>query len=104
MNTSASKYSQCLYFSSNALARKVEKLARESWKPVNLSPSHGYLLMMVLEDPGVQPGYLANHLQLQASTITRLVEKLEEKWLFVLQKGKQLRFIQRPGPKIFNPG
>ena len=81
MNTSESKYSQCLYFSSGALARKVERLAQESWKPVGLSPSHAYLLMMVIDDPGVQPGSLAKQLQLQPSTITRLIEKLEEKKL-----------------------
>ena len=81
MNTSESKYSQCLYFSSGALARKVEKLAQESWKPVGLSPSHAYLLMVVIDDPGVQPGSLAKELQLQPSTITRLIEKLEEKKL-----------------------
>jgi len=89
MNTSESKYAQCLYFSSNALARKVEKLAQESWKPVGLSPSHAYLLMIVIEDPGVQPGKLANELQLQPSTITRLIEKLEQKKLVVrVMEGK----------------
>ena len=83
MNTSESKYCQCLYFSSGALARKVEKLAQESWKPVGLSPSHAYLLMMVIDEPGIQPGSLAKELQLQPSTITRLIEKLEEKKLVV---------------------
>lgn len=83
MNTSDSRFSQCLYFSSNAFARKIEKLAQESWKPVGLSPSHGYLLMAVVDEPGIQPGLLANHLQLQPSTITRLIEKLEEKKLVV---------------------
>jgi MarR family transcriptional regulator, organic hydroperoxide resistance regulator len=83
MKTSESKYAQCLYFTSNALARKMEKLAVESWKPAGLSPSHAYLLIMVLEDPGQQPGNLAQHLQLTPSTITRLLEKLEEKKLIV---------------------
>ncbi len=83
MKTSASKFGQCLYFTTSALARKVEKLAVESWKPVNLSPSHAYLLMAVLEEPGMQPGSLGRHLQLQPSTITRLIQKLEEKKLVV---------------------
>jgi DNA-binding MarR family transcriptional regulator len=59
----------------------MEKLALESWKPVDLSPSHAYLLMMVLDQPGVQPGALAAEMQLTPSTITRLLEKLEEKKL-----------------------
>ncbi len=81
MKTTDSKYCKCLYFTTNALARKVEKLALESWKPVDLSPSHAYLLILVIEQPGIQPGSLANHLQLSPSTITRLIEKLEEKQL-----------------------
>lgn len=39
--------------------------------------------MTVLDEPGIQPGALADHLQLQPSTITRLIEKLEEKRLVV---------------------
>lgn len=81
MKSSDSKFNRCLYFSSNALARKMEKLALESWKKIDLSPSHAYLLLMVLEEPGVQPGAIAKQLQLTPSTITRLIEKLEEKKL-----------------------
>jgi hypothetical protein len=55
MKTTDSKYSQCLYFTANSLARKIEKLAQESWSKVDLSPSHAYLLIMVIEEPGVQP-------------------------------------------------
>jgi DNA-binding MarR family transcriptional regulator len=70
-----------MYFAAGALARKVEKMAVECWKPVNLSPSHAYLLLLVIENPGVQPSQLCSHLQLTPSTITRLMEKLEEKKL-----------------------
>jgi len=83
MKASESKYCNCMYFSASALARKTEKLALESWKPVGLSPSHAYLLMTVIEEPGIQPGSLANHLQLTPSTVTRLIEKLELKKLLV---------------------
>ena len=79
MNSSDSRYWECLYFSANVLARKIEKLAGATWKQVDLSPSHAYLLMIVLEEPGVQPGTLSDELQLTPSTITRLIEKLEEK-------------------------
>ncbi len=83
MKTGDSKFCQCLYFTSAALARKIEKLATESWKPVGLSPSHAYLLTAVLDDPGIQPTTLCEHLQLQPSTITRLMQKLEEKKLVI---------------------
>jgi len=77
MSTANSRFAQCLYFTSNALARKTEKLAQESWSRVGISPSHGYLLLLTLEEPGMQAGTLARQLQLQPSTITRLLEKLE---------------------------
>ena len=76
---SDSKYCKCLYFTASALARKIEKLAIESWSKVDLSPSHAYLLMLVIEEPGIKPTSLSKQLQLQPSTITRLLEKLESK-------------------------
>jgi MarR family transcriptional regulator, organic hydroperoxide resistance regulator len=72
-----------MYFSSRALARRIEKLAIEAWKKVDLSPSHGYLLLLVIEEAGIGPSALADQLLLTPSTITRLIEKLEEKKLVV---------------------
>jgi DNA-binding MarR family transcriptional regulator len=83
MKASGSRFSKCLYFSANAFARKVEKLAADSWKKINLTPSHAYLLMTVIEEPGVQPGKLADEMQLTPSTITRLIEKMEAHKLVV---------------------
>jgi DNA-binding MarR family transcriptional regulator len=81
MNASNSRYCNCIYFASGALARKVEKLAVDTWKETNLAPSHAYLLMIVLDKPGVQPTALVEELLLAPSTITRLIEKLEQKKL-----------------------
>ena len=104
MKTSDSKYHQCLYFTSNALARKIEKLAQESWRKVDLSPSHAYLLMLAIEEPGIQPTALAEHLQLQPSTITRLIEKLEEKKLLVrTTEGKITNVYPTPKGKDLAP-
>lgn len=104
MKTSCSKYAQCLYFTSAALARKVEKLANESWKKVALSPSHAYLLIAVLEEPGIQPTALAEHLQLQPSTITRLIEKLEGKKLVIrTTEGKLTNVYPTPKAKELQP-
>ena len=81
MKTSERKYGRCMYFVSNAFARKMERLASDSWAPFDLSPSHAYLLMLVVEQPGIQPTAISEELQLSPSTITRLLEKLEEKKL-----------------------
>jgi DNA-binding MarR family transcriptional regulator len=99
-----SKYAQCLYFTSAALARKVEKLAMESWKAMDLAPSHAYLLMAVMEDPGVQPSALSAELHLKPSTITRLVEKLEEKKLVVrTYEGKLTNVYPTPKARELQP-
>ena len=104
MQIKESKYSQCLYFTSAALARKVEKIAIEVWKEVDLPPSHAYLLMAVLEGPGIQPSLLAAELHLQPSTITRLVEKLEEKKLLVrTNEGKLTNIYPTPKAKELLP-
>lgn len=104
MKCSESRYSSCLYFTANALARKVEKLATESWKPAGLSPSHGYLLILVLEEPGIQPGQLAEQLQLTPSTITRLIEKLEIKNLVIrATEGKLTNVYPTPTGKEMKP-
>jgi len=104
MKTSNSKYAQCLYFTTNSLARKVEKLALESWKPVQLSPSHAYLLLTVLQEPGAQPSQLADELQLQPSTITRLVQKLEDSKLVVrTTEGKITNIYPTPKAKELYP-
>ena len=99
-----SRYCQCLYFSSNALARKIEKLANDSWKKVGLTPSHAYLLMLAIEDPGIQPSALVKQLLLTPSTITRLIEKLEEKKLVVrTTEGKLTNVYPTPKAKAMLP-
>ncbi|HMO61268.1 MAG TPA: MarR family winged helix-turn-helix transcriptional regulator [Ferruginibacter sp.] len=104
MKASESRFCQCLYFSSNAFARKVEKLAAESWKRVELSPSHAYLLLLAIEEPGIQPSTIVNHLLLTPSTITRLIEKLEGKKLVVrTNEGKITNIYPTPKAKAMLP-
>lgn len=104
MKIKDSKYAQCLYFTSAALARKVEKLASQTWKAVGLPPSHAYLLMAVVEEPGIQPSALSVQLHLQPSTITRFIEKLEEKKLLVrTSEGKITNVYPTPKAKALQP-
>ena len=104
MKASESPYCRCMYFASQALARKVEKLAYKAWEKVNLPPSHGYLLMLVIENPGMQPSELVEQLLLTPSTITRLVEKLETKKLVVrTHEGKETNIYPSPKGKELYP-
>jgi DNA-binding MarR family transcriptional regulator len=75
-------FSNSLYFSTGVLAREIEKLAIECWKPTGLSPSHAHLLMQLsLMKSATSPSRLARSLFLSPSTITRLLQKLEKKEL-----------------------
>lgn len=104
MKTSESKFKQCFYFASGALARIVEKMAIDVWKKVDLSPSHAYVLMLVLEEPGIQPGAISGQLHLTPSTITRLLEKLESRKLVVrTTEGKLTNVYPTPKAKELNP-
>lgn len=71
-------FSGCLFFSANALARLTTKAAEKAFKPLKISASQAYILMIILKQPGIKASELANKMILNASTITRLLDKLEK--------------------------
>jgi MarR family transcriptional regulator, organic hydroperoxide resistance regulator len=74
-------YCNCLYYSVNALARIITKMAEEEFSAVNLAPSYAFVVMTVNKNPGIQAGELAEIMMLTPSTVSRLVEKLEKQHL-----------------------
>jgi DNA-binding MarR family transcriptional regulator len=76
-----SKYCGCLYYSANALSRLMTKMADEEFAITGLSTSYAFLLMTVNNKPGIQPKEISEQMQLTPSTITRLIEKMEQKKL-----------------------
>ncbi len=78
MQSCRDTYCKCLFYSAGALARKIARLAEHEFKPTGLSPSLGFVMMTVIRQPGISVGELAKVMQLQPSTVTRLVEKLEK--------------------------
>ncbi len=74
-----SKYCHCLYYSANALARVLTKIAEEEFAVTGLAPSYAFLLMAVNDKPGIQPKEISAQMQLTASTVTRLIEKMEHR-------------------------
>lgn len=73
------QYCNCLYYSANALARIITKMAEEEFSKVQLAPSHAFLLMAINGKPGIQPMELSKIMMLTPSTVTRLIEKMEFK-------------------------
>lgn len=73
--------SGCLYFTANALARVITKMADDAFSSTGLSPSHAFVLMLVIEEPGANQKRLAEALQLAPSTITRFLDTLAHRGL-----------------------
>ena len=78
MKEHESPYCKCLYYSSNALARVMTKMAEDCFAQAGLSPSYAFVVMSVNRNPGIHSGELAGLMMLTPSTVTRLLEKLEE--------------------------
>lgn len=79
MNTLEDSFKNCLYFSTNSLSKVLGKIADEEFAILGLSSSFAFLLLTVLEKPGISVGEISKQLVLDQSTITRLVDKLEER-------------------------
>ncbi len=54
----------------------MTKMAEEEFAPTGLAPSLAFIVMSVVKQPGITAGDLADAMQLQPSTVTRLVDKL----------------------------
>ncbi|WP_052731231.1 MarR family winged helix-turn-helix transcriptional regulator [Spirosoma radiotolerans] len=78
---SVTRFSACLLFSANALSRAITAIGDEEFGRFGLCYSHAYMLCEVVGQPGITPSELSETLYLTPSTITRLVEKLEQKQL-----------------------
>lgn len=77
MEAKKSKYCTCLYHSANAMSRLMTKISDEEFSTLGLSSSHAFLIMTVNEKQGIQPKEISEQMQLTASTVTRLIEKME---------------------------
>lgn len=69
-------FDHCLYFNISVLARKIGAIWQNEFEREGLSPSHGYLLAAIAEKAPVSQKVLSETLELDASTVTRLVDSL----------------------------
>ena len=74
-----SKFENDLDFVASALFRLANKIAVQESAFTGLTPSYAFIIVAVKEKPGIRSTELSRKLQLEISTVTRLVEKLEAK-------------------------
>ena len=72
-------FEKCIYFNTNALARQINKIWDDAFKPFGLSPAHAYVLRVVLDQPGISMKHISEELELAPSTVTRFVDSLINK-------------------------
>jgi DNA-binding MarR family transcriptional regulator len=95
-------FERCLYFNINALTRSVNLIWNDAFAEFDLSPSHAYLLRLVLSNPGLTPKQISSELKLKKSTVTRFLDTLVKKDFINRKKGNSQDARERnifPTPK-----
>ncbi len=76
----------CLFYSVNTFSRQLLKLAEAGFASLKLSPAHASFLLILYDNPGINPKKLGILLQLTPSTITRFIDALAKKKLVKRKK------------------
>ncbi|MFS2317358.1 MarR family winged helix-turn-helix transcriptional regulator [Maricaulis sp. D1M11] len=74
-------FERCIFFNIQALARSLNARWEHAFAEFGLTPAQGYMLRLVLNEPGQSQQAIARGLQLEKSTVTRLLSGLEGKGL-----------------------
>ncbi len=69
-------FERCVFFNSNALVRKLNQRWEHAYSELNIAPSHGCFLRLVLQNPGMTQTEICEALVLEKSTVARFVDKL----------------------------
>ncbi|RLQ93435.1 MarR family winged helix-turn-helix transcriptional regulator [Falsibacillus albus] len=88
-----SYFTNCLYFTANRFSRIMNKMAEEAFAPIGLSPTYAFLIMAVIDQPGMTQKQLSEKLHIAPSTCTRFVDKLIVKQLVDRRQEGKLVYI-----------
>lgn len=103
MSNHAEPFEHCLNFSAGLLARAMNRIAEEEFGNVGLTPTQAYLLMQVAERPGIPLKRVSEALGIDASTLSRLIDKMQAKgWMVrgVDGRSAMLRLTDRGREKL----
>lgn len=81
-------FDECLYFNTIALARQLERVWADAFKPFDLTPSQAFTLRAVLRKPGMLHNELAESLKIARATATRAVDGLVARHLLERRPGR----------------
>jgi DNA-binding MarR family transcriptional regulator len=81
-------FNHCLYFNTNALARRLEREWVEAFASFDLSPPQAFMLRAVLDQPGLLQRELSSALAIARPTATRALDFLATKG-FVERRGTE---------------
>jgi len=100
--TCTSPFGSCLYFTANAVARELTRLAEEAFAPLGLCPSAALLLVETARDPGLLPSVAAQRLHLAPSSVTRFADGLVRRGLITREsRGRTVRLTAtEPGLEL----
>lgn len=71
-------FEDCLYFSANLLARRLNTIADEAFEGMDITATQGFTLIAIGELDKHTPSEIAAELEMNPSTITRFLDKLEK--------------------------
>lgn len=79
-------FDHCLYFQTTSLARKLESLWTQAFKPFDLTPAQAFMLRVIIAKEGLLQSQLAQQLGISRATATRTLDGLTTKGMVVRKK------------------
>ncbi len=70
-------FDKCIYFNLNALVRDINRIWDQEFADSGLTAPQGYLIALVLKQPGLSQKEVGGIMNLDRSTVTRFLESLE---------------------------
>ncbi len=78
-------FDKCIYFNLNALVRDLNRVWDQEFTDTGLTAPQGYLVALILSQPGMAQKEVGKAMNLDRSTVTRFLEAMEKEKLIQRQ-------------------